>query len=588
MVPGCLIVVPPRLRASRIGEARRFRISLRLVRTALLVVVAAAIGTIAWLYRFNEPAGSYAGLADDHFFYVVRGWQILFGELPTRDFIDPGAPLTFVIAAATQWFGGRGTLSEMQFCVSVLSVGAALTFALASHASRSVVLGAVAALLQVVLLPRLYNYPKILVYAAAIPLLWALATKSTAWRRFALAVVTAVAFLLRYDHGVFVALATAVLYVLMTDVPWRVRVRHALVYGGLVLVLLAPYLVYVQMNGGLGFQFETANSWSQRDRARAPLVWPAFGSDAETVNADSRQPLTYLERLALQNRVPSIFYLWVLLPLVCLGILWRAPHAFRPDWPRARVKVAVVAILAIMLNVGFLRGNLSARFADVSVPQVILLAWLIAACVAISRTGRWDGQAQVGTAARVLLPVMAISPVLILGGMIAISHRDRDVILSTTETRAVIRKFRHTWPLEQWGGQGAPGPIRVAQYLESCTRPGDHVFVTPYLPQVVALSGRPFAGGHGDLRPDFFNTDAQQRLTIDRLRRQSVPVVIMPPRAEYAGFQQSFPLLDAYMQSRFRSWGALDLGDGTSLELLVDKARPETGRFELFDWPCFR
>jgi hypothetical protein len=306
------------------------------------------------------------------------------------------------------------------------------------------------------------------------------------------------------------------------------------------------------------------------------------------VGADSQQQPTSLERLALENREPSIFYMWVLLPLVCLAVLSRAPHAFRPEWPRARVKVAVVAILAIMLNVGFLRGNLSARFADVSVPQVILLAWLIAACLAVARSGRWDGGARVGMAARVLLPVMAIAPLLIVSGMIAVSRRNVDVLLSLDETRAVLSRFRHTWPLEQWGGQGAQGPIRAAQYLEACTKPGDHVFVTPYLPQVVALADRPFAGGHGDLRPDFFNTEAHQRLTIERLRRQSVPVVIMPPHDEYAGFQQSFPILDAYLQSRFQPSGALDLGDGVVLDLMVERTRPVTGRFHPFDWPCFR
>src|SRR5262249_39136590 len=236
------------------------------VRGAVRVVIALAIGALAWLYRFNDPYHSYAGLPDDQFFSVIRGWQILFGELPTRDFVDPGAPLTFLIEAVTQRLGGRGTLSEMMFSVSALSVGATATFLLATHVSRSVTLGTASVPLQVALMTRLYNYPKILVYAAAIPLLWAFATKPSAWRRGALALVTAIAFLLRYDHGVFVALAVIALLALMTDVPIRERVRHGLIYSGLVVLLLSPYLVYVQANGGLAFQFQTANSWSQRDR----------------------------------------------------------------------------------------------------------------------------------------------------------------------------------------------------------------------------------------------------------------------------------------------------------------------------------
>ena len=65
-------------------------------------VLAAALFLFAWLYRFNDPNGSFAGLTDDHFFYLVRGWQLLFGDLPVRDFVDHGAPLYYYVAAAVQ------------------------------------------------------------------------------------------------------------------------------------------------------------------------------------------------------------------------------------------------------------------------------------------------------------------------------------------------------------------------------------------------------------------------------------------------------------------------------------------------------
>jgi hypothetical protein len=62
----------------------------------------------------------------------------------------------------------------------------------------------------------------------------------------------------------------------------------------------------------------------------------------------------------------------------------------------------------------------------------------------------------------------------------------------------------------------------------------------------------------------------------------------MPPPDEYSTFQQSFPILDAYLQRRFRPAGTLDLGDGSTLQLFVDRTRQETGRYPPFDWPCFQ
>src|SRR5688572_31673363 len=99
------------------------------VRTGLTIAMAAALFAFSWLLRFNDPNGSFAGLTDDHFFYLVRGWQILFGDLPVRDFVDHGAPLYYYVAAAVQWIGGRGTLSEIVFSVTVLSASAVVTYA---------------------------------------------------------------------------------------------------------------------------------------------------------------------------------------------------------------------------------------------------------------------------------------------------------------------------------------------------------------------------------------------------------------------------------------------------------------------------
>src|SRR5690606_33068946 len=70
------------------------------IRTGATIAIAGLVFGFSWLLRFNDPSGAFAGLTDDHFFYVVRGWQILFGELPVRDFVDHGAPGYFYVSAA--------------------------------------------------------------------------------------------------------------------------------------------------------------------------------------------------------------------------------------------------------------------------------------------------------------------------------------------------------------------------------------------------------------------------------------------------------------------------------------------------------
>jgi hypothetical protein len=66
--------------------------------TARNVWAAALAGLLfveSWFLYFHNWQGSFAGLTDDHYFYLVRGWQILYGDLPVRDFVDHGAPLFY-------------------------------------------------------------------------------------------------------------------------------------------------------------------------------------------------------------------------------------------------------------------------------------------------------------------------------------------------------------------------------------------------------------------------------------------------------------------------------------------------------------
>ena len=275
-----------------------------------MLLCAAGLFVFAWLLRFNDPNGSFAFLTDDHFFYLVRGWQILFGDLPVRDFVDHGAPLFYYVAAAVQQVFGRGTLSEIAFCVTVLAACGAGVFLLAEGISGSLLLGVAAALLQILLAARFYNYPKILVYVLAIPALWAFTDRQSGGRLVLVALVTVVGFLFRHDHGVFIGGAFAVLLLASTHLPWRERVRHAVGYGALVVLLSTPYLVFIQQNGGVVTYFQTAAAWAQQDRGRAPVVWPGLFDNPDGVSPEAQAGSLVRRTVATvqDNSVAWLFY----------------------------------------------------------------------------------------------------------------------------------------------------------------------------------------------------------------------------------------------------------------------------------------
>ena len=292
-------------------------------RTAIVAALAAGIFVFSFLLRFNDPGGSFAGLTDDHFFYLVRGWQILFGDLPVRDFVDHGAPLYYYLGAAVQQVLGRGTVSEVEFSAVMLALAAALTFWVCERATGSIVLGIAGAALQLLLEPRFYNYPKLLAYAAALPLLWRFADKpgdrSVLW----VAIATMVAFLFRHDHGVFIGLSMAVLLLLMTDVPWKERLRHAVAYGALVVVLLAPYLIFIQRNGGVDLVLPAGVGMGRaRPQSRSGASGPVCSTTRMACPPPPR-PAAPVRVVAVvrDNWVAWMYYAEIALPLVALFVL---------------------------------------------------------------------------------------------------------------------------------------------------------------------------------------------------------------------------------------------------------------------------
>lgn len=569
------------------------------LRPLLVLTTAAFVFGFVWLLRFNDPGGSFAGLTDDHFFYLVRGWQILYGELPVRDFVDHGAPLYYYIAAAVQQLFGRGTLSELAFSVTMIALGGALTFWLAARASGSILLGLLAAAIQAWLTPRFYNYPKILVYAAAIPLLWWFADRPGRWPRLWLAVATALAFLFRHDHGAFVGISVVVLVLALSHLSWRERVRHLAIYVLLTCALLAPYLLFIQANGGLVPYLQQASAWAARDRDRAPVVWPGLFDypDGVSPEAESGSAVTRAVAAVRDNTAAWWYYLELALPVLALGVLLMSADAFRPGWAHAGPKILVVAALGVVLNAGFLRSPLGARLADPSVPHAILIAWLAAAIPAMfCRRESWTPTLRRWRVRLASITLAAAAPFVFVVGA-TLTHNVYDRLDSAAlverpgkpfqQAAHVGRALRAGWQLATWRDRpDRPALITLAMYLNACTPSGARVFVQPYIPQVLALARRGFAGGHADLRPGFFATDEAQTLTLERLRRQHVPIALLETGDSYENFRESFPLITAYLDQQYTVAATHVFDERFGITLLLNRDEKPGGRFAPLDWPC--
>ena len=86
-VLGCAIAHPVNSRAIKPRRSRPW------------VLACGAVASACAAYAFRWLAAGQ--LTNDHFVNVARAHQMLRGELPVRDFVDPGLPLMYAVSAST-------------------------------------------------------------------------------------------------------------------------------------------------------------------------------------------------------------------------------------------------------------------------------------------------------------------------------------------------------------------------------------------------------------------------------------------------------------------------------------------------------
>jgi hypothetical protein len=186
---------------------------------------------------------------NDYFMHVAWAAEMLRGQWPVRDFVEPGFIGQTLLSFAGFRVGGYQLAWEGVIACTAIAAGAAFTYSVCRRITASRALAAIVVAIAVFSFPRLYAYPKALVYPAA---LWAIAVYARRRDRRSLlpiAVVIAVAFLLRHDHGVWIAAAATLSVVLVHGWEWRQSAQALTVCGSIAALLVAPFVLYVALSG---------------------------------------------------------------------------------------------------------------------------------------------------------------------------------------------------------------------------------------------------------------------------------------------------------------------------------------------------
>lgn len=541
----------PRARAAAVGAA----------------ACVAALATLSWRFL------TFSGFTNDHYVHLARAQQMVLGAWPVRDFVDPGMPLMYGVSAVARLLGGRAMWVEWAVVATAFAGGAALTLVAAARLSGGLAIAAVVTALQIVLNPRSYCYPKITLYALAGWLFVRAAEQPGRSRVGLLGILAAVAFLFRHDHGLYILFgATA----LVACRQWSQGPARAVLHSALpVLVaaaLLAPWALYVEHYDGLLAYFQSGIEFSRREAAATLIeTWPRItlgGGLGSTSNAHA-----------------WLFYLFHLLPFAAVLVAWRRALRGHAGWSGELAAVVGIAAMAVPANLGFLREELGPRIPDAAVPASLLGAYVLGAAWS-RRFVAGIGRAAFGSVVTALVLITAAGSALTAD---LTGQMDRARILNGTGALAGrvqdlwIRLGREMPESEQVPSRYAAALMPFFAYMQRCTDPSDRLLVTSLTPEAYVLANRGFAGGHVAFFSGYYSGAADQRLAVERMRREPVPVVILSDGLEQ--FRAEMPIVAAYVDQRYSKGAEIEVDEVPPLRLYFERAsHPATDRAT--GWPC--
>jgi hypothetical protein len=533
--------------------------------TVWAVAGLAAVATAVWRVL------SFSGFTNDHYLHLARAQQMVLGDWPVRDFVDPGMPLMYLVSAVAELVGGRALWVELAVVAMAYACGSAMTLATAARLSGRLAVAVAVTGGLVILNPRSYSYPKVLLYALA-GLLFTWAAGHPTRRRIAgLALLTAVAFLFRHDHGLYIGVGASVLLLCGETGGVRGSIRRILTFAGLVLLLLAPWALYVQYWVGLGEYFRSGIEFSRHEASATAI---------ETL------PVLRLGAPLRANATAWLFYLFHLLPLVAAALAWWPPAGGGSGRRATAAAVSGIAAMALLANAGFLREELVPRIPDAAASAAMLGAYCLGRWL-----DAWPSRLVVRTVCRVAAAaVLAIT----MASCAALADLEGQVdkarlaggighVLGRLDDLR-LRLARAMPEDEQVPSRHAAAMMPLFDYLGRCTLPTDRMLLTGNLmPEAFVLAHRGFAGGHPAYFSGYYSGQDDQFRAVERMRHESVPVVVVSEDFEH--FRATMPIVAAFVEENYVKGADIEVERNPPLAVYFPRFAagtpdPATG------WPC--
>jgi hypothetical protein len=250
-------------------------------------------------------------------------------------------------------------------------------------------------------------------------------------------------------------------------------------------------------------------------------------------------------------------------------------------------KVVSTIVLSLLFNIFLIRGNLDSRLADVIVPAALLWAWMLRGPF-VGLTNPSIATVSRAAAATAVMLTIWMSVDLYAGAMNQLTASDlfSTPLNAARRLKGAVVELRRE-PLDQFAPAGSTGVRALTRYVNRCTAPSDRLLVLGYQPEMFFYANRKIGGGNVVYQSNLGSAPAQQAVIVGRLRRERVPIAILP--VDHAQeIEEVYPIVKRYLDEHYDVAVESGFGEGRPFRVLVDRnAVPSHVDSEL-GLPCFR
>ena len=252
--------------------------------------------------------------------------------------------------------------------------------------------------------------------------------------------------------------------------------------------------------------------------------------------------------------------------------------------------MAAAACLCLVITRTLIQNNPDARLADVASPTAVLASWI---------AGRWLAgppnreRRGLGIALRrcslVLVAALTLWSVATQAEFMDVVKRAHLLEGSSAiqDQLAEVSRRLTGRPIDGWETTDEHrGLLTLGRYVARCTAPTDRLLVAGFFaPEAYFYTGRAFAGGQVHFMWGWHDSPADQQLTVERLRHQSIPIVLLGLNEKT--FVRRFSAVSEHVNTTYQQVAASTFGGNEPWRVLVDPRRQPVGMDPELGLPCY-